>query len=77
MIGNTADTAPSACVEINRPIQMLAIVCDADCSTLLSINGTRNTSRSRHIGRLSSKTFTPGRRPADACAISYSCASSV
>ena len=37
--GKTAETAPSACVEISRPIQMLANVCDADCSALLSIIG--------------------------------------
>ena len=39
MIGKTAEIAPSACVEISRPIQMLAIVCDADCRTLLSMQG--------------------------------------
>ncbi len=59
MIGNTAEIAPRACVEIRRPIQMLAIVCDADCKTLLSMSGTRKTRRICHIGFPSSKMFTP------------------
>ena len=64
MIGNTAEMAPSACVEIRRPIQMLAMVCDADCKALLSMSGTRKTRRICHIGFPSSKTFTPWRRAA-------------
>jgi hypothetical protein len=48
--GKTDDDAASAPTPISRPRKMLVNVCDADCSTLESINGMRKTSIVRQMG---------------------------
>ena len=59
--GKNAEIAASAFTPSSRPTKMLFRVLEADCSTLLSINGIRKMRKWRHIGRDSSKIFGPRR----------------